>query len=120
MRRDRLDALAASALMTCCALWGLNRVAIKVTIAGISPVWAAGLRVVVVAFATYLAWFWLLAHYPASNLAAFSFWTPLFGVAAGALLMGDRVSPALGAAVLLVAAGIVLVNRRPPGSHRRV
>lgn len=64
-----------------------------------------------VAFVSYLAWFWLLAQYPASNLAAFSFWTPLFGVFAGGLLLGERISPLLGGAVALVAVGIFLVNR---------
>lgn len=39
-------------------------------------------QAVVVAFASYLVWFWLLEHHPASSLAAFSFWTPLFGVLA--------------------------------------
>src|SRR5262245_13390999 len=36
-------------------------------------VWAAlGYQGAVVAFASYLAWFWLLARYPASSVAAFS------------------------------------------------
>ncbi len=70
-------------------------------------------QAVIVAFASYLTWFWLLAHYPASGLAAFSFWTPLFGVMAGALLLGDQLTGYLGAAVVLVALGIYLVNRQP-------
>lgn len=74
---------------------------------------------VLVAFVSYLAWFWLLAHYPASNLAAFSFWTPVFGVFAGGLLLGERISPLLGGAMTLVAAGIFLVNRPPRQSARR-
>ena len=69
-------------------------------------------QAVVVAFVSYLAWFWLLERYPASGLAAFSFWTPLFGVLGGWLLLGDRLSGNLGAAVALVAGGIYLVNRR--------
>lgn len=71
---------------------------------------------ILVAFVSYLTWFWLLARYPASNLAAFSFWTPVFGVFAGGLLLGERVSPLLWGAVALVAVGIFLVNRppRPP------
>ena len=68
---------------------------------------------VLVAFVSYLAWFWLLAHYPASNLAAFSFWTPVFGVFAGGFLLGERISPLLWGAVALVALGIFLVNRPP-------
>ena len=37
--------------------------------------------------------------------------TPLFGVLAGALLLSEKVSSALAAALLLVALGIWLVNR---------
>jgi len=70
-------------------------------------------QAVVVAFATYLVWFWLLERYPASSVAAFSFWAPLFGVLAGALVLGERLTAYLGAAGGLVAAGIYLVNRRP-------
>lgn len=74
---------------------------------------AFAFQAVVVAFVSYLTWFWLLQRYPASGLASFSFWTPLFGVMAGALLLGERLTGYVGAAVILVAAGIFLVNRRP-------
>ena len=63
------------------------------------------------AFATYLAWFWLLARYPAAEMSAFTFWTPLFGLAAGALLLGEPVTAALVVAFGMVALGIYLVNR---------
>lgn len=68
-------------------------------------------QTVVVAFASYLAWFWLVANYPAGRLAAFSFLTPLFGVLAGAVLLEERISAALAAALGLVVLGIWLVNR---------
>ena len=71
-------------------------------------------QVIVVAFASYLAWFWLISRYPAGRLSAFSFLTPLFGVAAGAMLLGESVTPALLLAVVLVGAGIYLVNRPAP------
>jgi drug/metabolite transporter (DMT)-like permease len=71
-------------------------------------------QVVIVAFASYLAWFWLISRYPAGRLSAFSFLTPLFGVAAGALLRGESVTPPLLLAVTLVGGGIYLVNRVPP------
>lgn len=67
----------------------------------------------VVAFVSYLAWFWLVMRYPAGRLSAFSFLTPLFGVLAGALLLDEPISAALMAALVLVAAGIYLVNRPP-------
>ncbi len=67
---------------------------------------------VLIAFASYLAWFWLLRRYLASRLSVFSFLTPLFGVAFGVVLMDDAVGPRFAVAALLVLCGIVLVNRR--------
>ena len=72
---------------------------------------ALAYQAVIVAFASYLAWFWLLGRYPASDLAPYLFWTPLFGVLAGRVLLGDPLSANLGAAAALVALGIYLVNR---------
>ena len=66
---------------------------------------------VIVAFASYLTWFWLLTRYLAGRLAVFSFLTPLFGVAFGVILLAEPLSAAFLAAALLVGAGIVLVNR---------
>ena len=60
---------------------------------------------------TFVVWFALIARYSASRLSAFIFLTPLFGVAAGHLVLGDPLTPAFAAAVALVAAGLVLVNR---------
>ncbi len=70
-------------------------------------------QIVVVAFASYLAWFWLIARYPAGRLSSFTFLTPLFGVLAGAVLLGEPISAALVAALILVGIGIYLVNRAP-------
>ena len=61
---------------------------------------------------TYVAWFALIVRYSASRLSAFTFSTPLFGVAAGHLVLGEPITLAFAAAVALVAAGLVLVNRR--------
>jgi len=66
---------------------------------------------VIVAFASYLAWFWLLTRYLAGRLAVFSFLTPLFGVAFGVIFLTEPLSAAFLGAALLVGAGIVLVNR---------
>ncbi len=74
---------------------------------------ALAFQIVIVAFASYLIWFWLVANYPAGRLSAFSFLTPLFGMSFGAVLLDERVTPLLGLALALVAAGIWLVNRRP-------
>ena len=65
------------------------------------------------AFASYLAWMWMLAHYPATKISVFVFLTPVFALMFGAWWLGELVTPGLLAALALVAAGIVLVNRRP-------
>ena len=67
---------------------------------------------VIVAFASYLTWFWLLTRYLAARLSVFSFMTPLFGVLAGVLILDESLTPSFVGAALLVGAGIVLVNRR--------
>jgi drug/metabolite transporter (DMT)-like permease len=65
---------------------------------------------IAVAFASYLAWFWLLTRYLAGRLAVFSFLTPLFGVAFGVMLLGEALTLRFAAAAVLVGAGIALVN----------
>ena len=82
----------------------------------LTPVTIASLafQSVIVAFASYLTWFWLLTRYLAGRLAVFSFLAPLFGVAFGHLVLGDRITPPFLAAAALVGAGIVLVNARAP------
>jgi drug/metabolite transporter (DMT)-like permease len=67
---------------------------------------------VVVAFASYLTWFWLLTRYLAARLAVFSFLSPMFGVTFGVLILGERLSGSFVLAALLVAGGIALVNLR--------
>ena len=66
---------------------------------------------------TYVAWFALMREYPASLLSSFTFLTPLFGVAFGAALLGEPLSPRFLAALVLVAAGIYLVSRSGRGAR---
>lgn len=60
---------------------------------------------------TFVIWFALIVRYSASRLSAFTFLTPLFGVAAGHIVMGDPITPAFALAVAMVVAGLILVNR---------
>ena len=60
---------------------------------------------------TFTLWFALVKAYSASKLSAFTFITPLFGVVASYFIMHDTLTPAFGAAALLVIAGLYLVNR---------
>ena len=69
-----------------------------------------GYQAVVVAFISYLVWFWLLTRYIASRLSVFSFLTPMFGVTFGVLLLGDSFSLRFLVAAVLVLTGIALVN----------
>lgn len=60
---------------------------------------------------TFVVWFALVVRYSANRLSAFTFLTPLFGVAAGHFVLGEPLTLAFGAAVALVAGGLVLVNQ---------
>jgi drug/metabolite transporter (DMT)-like permease len=70
-------------------------------------------QTVIGAFASYLAWMWMLGRYPATQISVFVFLTPLFALLFGTLLLGEAATPTLLAALGLVAVGIVLVNRKP-------
>ncbi|TFZ06730.1 DMT family transporter [Ramlibacter henchirensis] len=65
------------------------------------------------AFASYLAWMWLLRHYPATLMSSFTFLTPVFALVLGVVLLREPLTAQLVLALAGVAAGIVLVNRKP-------
>jgi drug/metabolite transporter (DMT)-like permease len=60
---------------------------------------------------TFPLWFALIVRYSAARLSVFSFLAPLFGVAAGHFVLDEPLTPAFAAAVALVVAGLLLVNR---------
>lgn len=66
--------------------------------------------VYIVAF-TYVVWFWLVGRYPASGLSSFTFLSPVFGVLFAVVLLGEPFSWRILTALLLIAAGLVIVNR---------
>jgi drug/metabolite transporter (DMT)-like permease len=70
-------------------------------------IWVAGV--------TYLVWFWLVRRHPAGQLSAFTFLAPVFGIAAGHLILAEPLTSTFVAAAALVALGLVLVNR--PSRH---
>ncbi len=72
-----------------------------------------GTQAAVGAFASYLAWMWLLAHYPATRISVFVFLTPVFALLAGVVWLHEPLTAGFVGALALVAAGIVLVNRQP-------
>ncbi|UOA27074.1 DMT family transporter [Pseudosulfitobacter sp. DSM 107133] len=74
--------------------------------------WGLTFQIFAVASFGYLSWFWLLTVYPASSVASFSFLSPVFAVILGWLLLGEHAGWTIWAALLLVAAGIYLINRK--------
>ncbi|MBL8388231.1 MAG: DMT family transporter [Hydrogenophaga sp.] len=70
------------------------------------------LQTAVGAFASYLAWMWMLRHYPATQMSTFTFLTPLFALVFGVLLLGEPLTTQLVLALVGVACGIVLVSRK--------
>ncbi|MCE2916511.1 MAG: DMT family transporter [Rubrivivax sp.] len=69
-------------------------------------------QIVVVTFASYLTWFWLIRHYPATRISAFTLLTPVAGLLAGVWLLGEPLTLRLMLALATVCIGIALVNRR--------
>ncbi|MDP2416611.1 MAG: DMT family transporter [Hydrogenophaga sp.] len=70
------------------------------------------LQTAVGAFASYLAWMWMLRHYPATQMSTFTFLTPVFALVFGVVLLSEPLTLQLVLALLGVAAGIVLVSRK--------
>jgi drug/metabolite transporter (DMT)-like permease len=73
---------------------------------------------VVIAFASYLLWFWMIHRYQVSRLAAFTFLTPLSGVILSGILLDEPLTTFLLAGLVLVAAGLYLVNRPEGGKGK--
>ncbi|MDD1508728.1 DMT family transporter [Pseudomonas sp. CNPSo 3701] len=77
-----------------------------------TPIAVGGLifQAVLVSFASFLAWFWLLRNYLASRLGVLSFMTPMFGILFGVVLLGEPLEANFVLGSLLVLCGIVLVS----------
>jgi drug/metabolite transporter (DMT)-like permease len=73
---------------------------------------ALAFQTVIVTFASYLAWFWLVRHYVATRLSAFTLSTPVFGLLAGVVLLGEPLTARHIAALAAVVVGLLLMNRR--------
>jgi drug/metabolite transporter (DMT)-like permease len=67
--------------------------------------------VAVLSVGASLLWFWLLSRGAASRVSAFYFLTPIFGLAFGALLLGEAIGPGDAVGLAAVALGILLVQR---------
>ena len=105
--------LAVSAVILLAVAPGFGPVIREMTLA-LAGIFA--FQVIAVVCFGFLAWFWVLKIYPASDMTSFSFLAPVFGVLFGWLILHEEISWSVIAALVLVAAGIYLVNRRPRGA----
>jgi len=65
---------------------------------------------VIVAFISYFIWFKLIHNYSVSRLSAFTFFTPIFGVLFGILLLNEELTFSLKVGLPMVSMGIFFVN----------
>jgi drug/metabolite transporter (DMT)-like permease len=77
-------------------------------------------QVLVVAFFSYLLWFWMIHRYQVTRLSAFTFLSPLFGVLLSGLLLGESIPLRLYAGLALVATGLYVVNRPDATVHETI
>jgi drug/metabolite transporter (DMT)-like permease len=106
---------------------GISAVQLSAMSLFLEPVWIRDLgplvvtslayQGIIVAFASYLVWFWLIQVYPVSNLSGFTFFTPIFGVLLGGLLLHEPLTAKLLSGAGLVTGGMILVNW-PEGQSR--
>ncbi|THD73462.1 DMT family transporter [Thalassobius vesicularis] len=69
-------------------------------------------QILAVASFGFLFWVFLISIYPASGVASFAFLTPVLSVTLGWLLLGEEMGWNVIGAMVLVALGIVLINRK--------
>ncbi|MFM2120195.1 MAG: hypothetical protein RL722_1663 [Pseudomonadota bacterium] len=101
--------VVAALLSPLAAVWAGQGLPAEWSLLALGSVFYQG---VIVTFASYLVWFWLLTTYPATKVQAFVFLTPIFGTASAGLLLGEPLGPRLLLALLGVVIGLVLMNRR--------
>jgi drug/metabolite transporter (DMT)-like permease len=94
------------------ALW--NGPPLPASLSGLA--WGSlAFQTVAVTFLSFLVWFWLVRHYPATKLSSFTLLTPVFGLVLGAVLLDEPITLRLAVALVGVSAGIYWVNRPARG-----
>ena len=68
-------------------------------------------QAIVIVAAGFLIWFWTLSVYPATSIASFSFFGPIFGVFFGLLILKEEISILIFLSLALVSCGIYLINK---------
>ncbi len=123
VRLTRVSAISPESQLT----WQLGVSSVVLTAVGwsIGPLWrepdplafaALGYGVLIASLG-FLFWLRLMTIYPASDVASFSFLSPVLAVGFGWLVFDEPISVSFLGAMVLVAVGIVLINRRRPGKR---
>ena len=119
IRKTSLQHISAEKLLFC-QLWVSALVLLPMSLAAreqgiisLTPIVIATFlyQAVVIAFVVYLIWYWLLRLYPPAQLSTYTLLTPLLGVLAGVLLLGEPLSATFVVGALFVVAGLVIVTR---------
>lgn len=72
--------------------------------------WSLAYQTFWVAGVTFLMWFALISRYSVSHLSSFTFLTPIIGIAAGSLMLGESLTLMTILASALVIAGLAVIN----------
>jgi drug/metabolite transporter (DMT)-like permease len=67
-------------------------------------------QTLVVSFISYLIWFSLLRHYQASSLGILTFMTPIFGILAGVVILGEPLQIEFVLGSILIVLGLIVVS----------
>ena len=67
-------------------------------------------QTLIVSFASYLLWCWMLRRYLAARLGVLAFMTPIFGVTMGVVMLGETIDNFFIVGALMVFAGIFFVQ----------
>lgn len=69
-------------------------------------------QAIIIAFISYLLWFFLVHSYSVTRLSAFTFLTPVFAALAGAVFLNEPLTLRVILSLILVSVGIYVVNRK--------
>ncbi len=114
-KTDGLSLIVWSSLFSPLPLFGLSfliegkdAIAASLGNFGLVSIGALAYLVLLSTLFSYGVWNQLIMRFGASKIAPFSLLVPIFGVSAGALVLGERFSPADGIAAALVLAGLLV------------
>lgn len=117
VRTTRLSSAPASQtllyqLVGACVLLVAAALVLHQASVNVTPTVIANLtyQVLVMSFASLLAWFWLLRNYLASRLGVLAFLTPLYGIGFGVWLLDEPLEANFLIGAALVTAGILCVS----------